>query len=377
MNAHPWLYSNDKGVPYLPQRYPHRSMVEVVGASAGERPYRTLLFHRVTRITYEEFVRQSEAVAACLMAKGVRKGECVAILLPNSPHLVVCLHGIWRAGAVAVPVSLSYQGEDMGRVVMQAQVSAVITASSFYNCINDVRPWTAIRGIVAVDTEQPPAAGLNLPSALGLHSKGTRGINLADGDTWFHDVLRKFKNAKWQRVEITPFEPAVVLSSDGTEGSAGVHTLTHEWLVTQALQNVRSMGTSLEPWEDRFLLAVPPSHTRAWLAGLNLAMINHSSCILYDDTQEVSEVLKGIRKYAPAFMYGTPSVYDAITEHPAVRSGKVSLKNFKLCIAGGAPLNTELEDRFQNVTGVRLAEGYDVPVPGQSDAIDSLRLVRI
>ena len=89
MAEKPWLKSYDPGVPHTLHPYPERTIPDVVGDAARERPDHTALIFKGARIRAATLERLSDAFGAALVAKGVQKGDRVALLLPNSPQAVI------------------------------------------------------------------------------------------------------------------------------------------------------------------------------------------------------------------------------------------------------------------------------------------------
>jgi long-chain acyl-CoA synthetase len=102
MSEKPWLRHYDEGVPCTLAPYPEITLVDLLRQTADEHPeYPALLFMGNT-ISCGELQQESDAFAAALYAGGVRKGDRVAVLLPNSPQMIVAEFGIWKTGAIAV-----------------------------------------------------------------------------------------------------------------------------------------------------------------------------------------------------------------------------------------------------------------------------------
>jgi long-chain acyl-CoA synthetase len=183
-------------------------------------------------------------------------------------------------------------------------------------------------------------------------------ISLGTGDVWFQDLLKKYKNSSRPDIEVKPSDPAVILFSGGTTGTPKGAVGTHGALVMTAMQINAWLSPSLEPWEDRVMLTMPLFHVFGCVGALGTAMMNHSSCVLVPNPRDLTDVVKSIKKYHPAFMPGVPTFYIGIMNHPLVKSGRVTLKSMKLCIVGAAPLMNEVKKRFESMTGGRLLEGY-------------------
>jgi len=358
MDNYPWLKNYDEGVPRTLEPYPQTTMIEVVDQSAKAKPYRAMFYFKGARLLYDDFVRQSDALAAGLVALGVKKGDRIALLLPNSPQMVLSFHGIWKAGAVAVPIDPLYTERELEHALSEVDAVAVIVLNPFYLTIKNIQARTALRAVIATSIKEYLPAHLGLLFTLAREKKEGYRISLHKGDVWFQDLLRKYKNARRPAVEVKPADPAVILFSGGTTGTTKGAVGTHGALVMTAMQINAWLRPVLEQWEDRVALTMPLFHVFGCVGALGTAMVNHSSCILIPNPRDLTDVVKSIKKYKPAFMPGVPTFYIGIMNHPLVKSGKVTLGSLKICIVGAAPLMVETKKKFESMTGGRLLEGY-------------------
>jgi long-chain acyl-CoA synthetase len=369
---YPWLKNYDQGVPYTLQPYPQKTMIDVVDESAASKPYRSMFFFKGAKLTYDEFVRKSDSLAAGLISLGVKKGDRVAMLLPNSPQMVLGFHGIWKAGAIAVPVNPLYTEHELAHALTEIGASAVIVLNPFYNSIKRIQAGTGIRIVIATSIKEYLPATLKALFTLAKEKKEGYRIKLNQGDVWFQDLLKRHKNTKRPDVQIRPSDPAVILFSGGTTGTPKGAVGTHEALIMTAMQINSWLSPALDPWEDRVMLTMPLFHVFGCVGALGTAMVNHSSCILVPSPRDLTDVVKSIKKYRPAFMPGVPTFYIGIMNHPLVKAGKVKLDSMKLCIVGAAPLMAEVKKRFETMTGGRLLEGYTMTECMQAATVNSV-----
>ena len=138
MSDYPWLKNYDKGVPPTLQPYPQKTMIEVVDESAKAKPYRAMLYFKGSKVLYADFIRQSDSLAAALVAMGVQQGDRVAMLLPNCPQMVIGFHAIWKAGAIAVPVNPLYTEREIEHSLNEVDARAVIVLNPFYNAVKNI-----------------------------------------------------------------------------------------------------------------------------------------------------------------------------------------------------------------------------------------------
>jgi len=358
MGNYPWLKHYDKGVPSTLEPYPKTTMIEVVDQSAKAKPYRAMFYFKGAKLLYDDFVRQSDALAAGLAAAGVKKGDRVALILPNSPQLVLSFHGIWKVGAVAVPINPLYTERELKHALTEVDAAAVIVLNPFYGVIKNIQAGTAVRTVIATSIKEYLPALLGLLFTVAREKKEGYRIYLKNGDIWFQDLLRKYKNARRPDVEIKPADPAVILFSDGTTGTPRSVVGTHGTLIMSAMQINCWLSPLLEQWEDRVALTTPIFHVFGCVGALCTAMVNHSSCILIPNPSDITDVVKSIKQYKPALIHGAPAFYIGIMNHPLVKSGKVKLTGMKIGVVGEAPLMVKTRKKFESMTGGRLLEGY-------------------
>jgi len=144
---------------------------------------------------------------------------------------------------------------------------------------------------------------------------------------------------------------------------------THQAIVMSALQIQAWLRPVLEEWDDRFLLPLPLYHDFGCVGALGTALVNHSSCILIPDPRNMTEVVKSIGKYRPAFMPAVSTFLVNMMRHPLITSGKVSCESIKVCVSGAIPLRPDLRRQFEKLIGGRLIEGYAMTETMQAAAL--------
>src|SRR5687768_4948719 len=104
----PWLAHYDDGVPATLSPYPDRTLLDYVSQVALERPDALALLFKGATVNYSELERSSDACAAVMIALGVKRGDRVALLLPNCPQFFVAEFGAWKIGAIVTPLNPIY-----------------------------------------------------------------------------------------------------------------------------------------------------------------------------------------------------------------------------------------------------------------------------
>ncbi len=359
MEEYPW-FKQYKDIPHTLVPYPEKTMIEVVDESAQARPYRAVFFFHNSKLLYDDYIRFSNALAMGLTELGVKKGDRVAMMLPNSPQMVIGFQGIWRAGAIAVPLDPLSTEFELQHILKEIDPAVVIVLNPFYNTVKKLQAGTNIKAIVATGINDYWPVHFRLTYALKKEWKDGKRTRLIKGDALFRDLIKRHKNSGRPDINIKPSDPAVILYSGGTTGPARGAVGTHQALVITATQINAWLYPVVYEWDDRVLLSMPMFHAWGFAGALGAAMVNHSSCILISNPRDWNDIIWSIKKYRPAVMMDIPHFYTNLLQHVKVKSGKAVIKGLRVCISGADKLNAQEKEIFEKATGVRLIDYYGV-----------------
>ncbi|MDD5311963.1 MAG: class I adenylate-forming enzyme family protein [Dehalococcoidia bacterium] len=340
------------------QPYTGGTMADVVEQSATSRPYRGMLYYHGDKTSYHDFIALSSALSAGLVSLGVRPGDHVAVMLPNSPQMILSIHAAWKAGAVVLPIDIMCREEGLVQAVNGVFASVIIVAGHFYDMVKRIQQRTGIRVIIVTDMEE----FLTFPQKIfdGHPGKAVNGCNPAvkPGDLWFKRLLSMYQDAKRPSVHVWPSHPAVTFFNAGNADYGGFVRILHHDLMNTAQQMRVWLGPVLDEWEDRFLLSAPLSSVFGFVNAWGTAMVNHSSCVLVSGTNDLTGVLKSIHKYKVAFILDNAEFFRGIINHPLVQSGRMKFKGLGAGIISSPGLAVEERSYFESLTGARLLECY-------------------
>ena len=132
MGEYPWLKYYDEGVPHSLRPYPEQTLLDVVRDTAARRPNHTAVIFKGRRLSYAELERLSDAFADALVTLGVKKGDRVALLLPNCPQSIITQLGVWKAGGIAAPINPLYTEHELERLLKECGSETVVVLTLFY-----------------------------------------------------------------------------------------------------------------------------------------------------------------------------------------------------------------------------------------------------
>ena len=360
MEQTPWFRHYDEGVPRTLMPYPQWTLPDYIADAARERPNHPALLFKGSSITYAELEKLSSAFAAALAELGVKKGDRIALLLPNCPQFIIAELGAWKAGATVIPLNPLYTERELEGPLVNCAPETIVTLTLLYNRIKSIQPNTKLKRVITTNIKEflPPV--LRLLFTLVKEKKEGHRISLQPGDLWFSDLLRIKGPVMRPSVSISPDDPAVILLSGGTTGTPKGAVGTHRCLVISGLQLYCWVKNLMNESQDIIMLPLPLFHVYANAGIQCVAFVSRNTLSLIPNPRDIKDVLHTIRKVRPSFFVSVPTLFIALLNHPLVKAGKVDFKSIKLCISGAAPLMAETKRSFEELTGGRILEGYSL-----------------
>jgi long-chain acyl-CoA synthetase len=353
----PWLRAYDPGVSAdieLPDEPLHAALAD----AARRYPRRTAIRFFGRSTSYAELDALANRFANALLALGVRKGERVALLMPNCPQMVLAYYGGLRAGAVMVATSPLYVESELEHQLADAEVSVVVCLSSLFGRVQAVRHGVpTLRHVIVTNIKDYFPRHLRLLFSLTRERRDGHRVKLPrDGHTyWLTRLLARARSSS-PGVEVGPHELALLQYTGGTTGVAKGAMLTHRNLVANTLQ-VRAWFANLANADgpDVIMGVLPLFHIYGMTTVMNFSIRGAGTMVL-QPRFVVDDVLKAIQRERPHLLPGVPTMYMAINQ--AKRLGQYNLRSLKGAFSGAAPLPREVQARFEATTGARIVEGY-------------------
>jgi long-chain acyl-CoA synthetase len=360
MTAATWHRGYDEGVPTTLEPYPERTLLDYLAEAARNWPDRPALLFKGSRVTYRQLEEQSDALSAAFAAEGVKRGDRVALCLPNCPQFMIAEFAAWKAGAIVGPFNPTYSEREMGEALRATGAETLVVLNRFYDKVKAIQPGTSVKRIIATNIKEylPPLLRIAY-TLLKEKGEGDR-ITLRDDDLRFAALLGRFRFASRPAVSVRPDDPSVILMSGGTTGTPKGVVGQHRGMVIAGLQLQSWLRPAMNEWTDTIMLPLPLFHTYANTGVQSLALINHNPIALIPNPREIRDVLKEIADVRPAFICTVPTLLHGIMNHPTAREGKVDFTSIKLCFSGAAALMAETKKRFEEMTGGVIVEGYSL-----------------
>lgn len=363
----PWTKTYDAGVP-TKLDYPQVPLHQFLIDSAKRIPNRDALITtaevpvagRLTKaMTYSELDRASDALAVALGELGLKKGDRVAIVMPNCVAFAVSFFAILKAGGVVAATNPTYPADKMQYQVDDCDAEIVITLTLFYDLVKQIQPKTKVKHVIVANIkEYLPGLAKFLFTIAKEKKDGHHLESVKSGDYWFQELLKKYDGRK-PNVSVTPDDLCLFQYTGGTTGVSKAAMSTHRSLVANMIQQDAVLSVDKIPGEDEiFLGAIPMFHVFGMVAVLSAAIRMGSKIVLIVNAREINDVVGAIDKYRPTLFHGVPALYNAINNHPKIISGEYKLDSIRLCVSGSAPLPPATKTEFERLSHGRLLEGF-------------------
>jgi long-chain acyl-CoA synthetase len=376
MSDHPWIKSYPAGV-----RWDAPIAVGIVQRllddTAQKWPAKFAIDFMGKRMTYRELLDLTNKAAKGLQQLGVKPGVHVGLYLPNTPHYIISFFAILKAGGTVVNYSPLDAEKVLEHKVEDSETDFLITLdlSLLYPQMERLLGKTRLKKLIVGEiAEMTPA-----PDAVRAQMKAGNQLSEVPADerhVRFSELLAN--DGRYETYPIRdPKEAIAVLQyTGGTTGLPKGAMLTHANLTATNNQYIETMSgdqTVLEEGKERILAVLPPFHIYALSVNMLLGIRLAAELILHTRF-ELGPVVKDLTTKHVTSFPGVPTMFTALLSYPGIE--KLDLSSLQYCGSGGAPLPLEVQQKFKQVTGCNLAEGWGMTETSPSGTFTPVHGIR-
>jgi len=286
------------------------------------------------RLRYAELNGAANKVANALVRLGVRRGDKVALMLPNTPHFPICYYGILKAGATVVPLNVLFKQNEVQYHLEDGDAVALIAWEGFLGeAAPGFRKAETCHNLVVV---QAPGSSAALP-------EGAHGFNqlLAENPPTFDTV------------QTQPSDTAVILYTSGTTGRPKGAELSHFNMFFNAMVSSEKLF-SIGP-DDVLLATLPLFHSFGQTCVMNVTMFLGATMTMLPRFDPV-KAMEVIQRDKVTLFAGVPTMYFYLLNHP--EAGGYDMSSLRRCVSGGSAMPVEVMHAFNKKHNVQIMEGY-------------------
>ncbi|MDR6990780.1 long-chain fatty acid--CoA ligase [Luteimonas sp. 3794] len=370
----PWLANYPAGVPadIDPGQYSSvPAVLEEAIAKFGDRP----AFSNMGRtITYGELDARSREFAAYLLGElKLKKGDRVAIMMPNCLQYPIAIFGVLRAGLTVVNTNPMYTPRELRHQLVDSGAAAILVLDNFGKVVQDVLADTQIKQVITTGLGDllgfPKGPIVNF---VLKHVKKMVPDYSIQGAIRFRDAIARGSKHTLPAVSITLEDIAFLQYTGGTTGVAKGAMLTHRNMVANMQQASAWIGTNAKMGEELIVTALPLYHIFALTANCLVFMKfgghNHLITNPRDMPGFVKE-LKGIRMTA---ITGVNTLFNGLLNTPGF--DEVDFSRLHLTLGGGMAVQRAVAERWKQATGTTLIEAYGLTETSPAACINPMTL---
>ncbi len=304
-------------------------LYEMLGRTSKEYPDNKAVIWNGTVLTYSEFEKQTICIASWLQHNGVRKGDSVALLMPNCTPFLASYYAITRIGAVAVPANPLLKPAELEYIWRDSRVKMIITTPPLLKGVQSVlETIPGIQSVVVVNSQEELPVGYT---------------------SW--DEVSTFPATQLHNENLSEHDCAVIIYTSGTTGRPKGAMLSHKNLTRNVEQVFAAIKFSSQ---DTILTVLPLFHSYAATVCMNLALASGMTTVLMESFIP-GKVLELIKNYRITVFPAVPAMFQALMAQP--ESAFPETASIRVLISGGAPLPVALIEPLERRFGAPVLEG--------------------
>jgi len=343
----PWFKNYPNNIAQQTDVTIYKSLIDLFHQTTAKYKQQTAYSNFGADLTFEQVDELSRSFAAFLQSKlNIAKGERVALMCPNTLCFPVAMFGIIRVGAVQVNVNPMYTARELAHQLNDAQVDTIIVFSPSTTMLADIIDKTRVKNVITVDLDDLVNKGL--PCA-PVDERLTETIS-------FTDALAQGENIELSEPTLSQDDLLYLQYTGGTTGLSKGAMLSHGNLIANILQFQEFSKNHIHYGKDVVITAIPMYHIFALMANTLSYFTFGAKNVLVTNPRDMPTFVE-IWKNTPATIFtGVNTLFNGLLHTPGF--DQVDFSSLKLSIGGGAAVQQAVADKWQQVTGVRLHEGY-------------------
>jgi long-chain acyl-CoA synthetase len=359
MEAFPWIRMYPSGVPPEVKLYEHESLVALFEDCFVRFRDRVAFENMGATMTYGELDELSKHFAAFLQSLGMKKGERIAIQMPNLLQFPVAFVGALRAGLIVVNTNPLYTPREMEHQFSDSGATAIVIVSNFAANLQKIIKNTKIRHVIVTDLGDM-LSGIKRPLVNFVVKRIKKMVPpyTIPGAIPFRRALQQGALLEYTRPEITLEDPAVLQYTGGTTGISkgavlsNANIVAHNTMVTHWFLPYLSQGSG----QEIIITAIPMYHIFALTVNGVLMMSVGAKNVLITNPRDMKGFIKELRKHKFTLMTGVNTLFNGLLNQPDF--AKLDFSKLKGAVGGGMAVQDAVAIRWEEVTGKPLVEGY-------------------
>ena len=352
-----WLKNYPPGVPAEINPNEFGSLRELADTACSRFADAPAYTSMGTTITYAEYQARARAFAAYLRNAGLKKGDRIALMMPNVLQYPIALYGALLAGLTIVNTNPLYTARELEHQLVDSGAKAIVILENFAHTLEQVIDKTTLSLIITTSVgdqlKWPKSTLVNL--VVKYVRRQVRKWELPSRVA-FNDALNQGRFLEFEPVSLSHDDIAFLQYTGGTTGVAKGAMLTHRNMVANVLQSAAWIGSEARPGSDTVITALPLYHifalTANWMVFLNFGAHN----ILIVNARDFPAFVAELKKYTFTYFSGVNTLFNALLHTPGFAD--VDFSELRITLGGGMAVQRSVAEHWKKVTGHVLTQAW-------------------
>ena len=351
-----WLKSYPAGVPADIDPKKWRSLIELFDKSIDKYRSRPAFHNMGKSITFDELDKRSRDFGAWLQSKGLAKGARVAIMMPNCLQYPIAMFGTLRAGCTVVNVNPLYTPRELEHQLKDAGAEAIVILENFGHVLQEVRARTSLKHVVVTSLgEMLGVKGVIVNLVVRKVKKMVPPYDLP-GAISFKQALAEGSSKPLSTPSLGHEDIAFLQYTGGTTGVSKGAMLLHRNIIAALMQYEAWLAPAIGSERPVIITALPLYHIFSLTVNCLVMMVVGGENVLITNPRDIPGFVKELAKHKYTIITGVNTLFNALLNHPDF--AKLDFSHVKLAVGGGMAVQKAVAERWKQVTGTPLIEGY-------------------
>ncbi len=357
-----WQKSYSEGIPFEIDASGSQSISEVFSRAVDEFGDRVAYKSFDAELTFNDVDRLSRNFGAYLQNElGIKKGDRVAMMAPNTLVFAVGMFGVIRAGGVQVNVNPLYSPRELEHQLKDADTDTIIIFSGSTETLAQVIDQTSVKNVIVFGLDDLVNKGLPTPPT----------DDRLTGTIDFMDALLQGEALGFVEPDLTWDDLLFLQYTGGTTGLSKGAMLTHGNLLANVKQFEAVNLGAIEKGVETIITAIPMYHIFALMVNTICFFKLGASNVLVANPRDMELFVKTWAENSPTFFSGVNTLYVGLMHTPGFTD--IDFSSLKLAVGGGAPVQQAVSAKWKSLTGDYIKEGYGLSETSPILTINSLQ----
>lgn len=357
MEERPWLKNYPNGVPANVNVDQYDSLIQFARDCFNKYSNKPAFSCMGKTISYKELDEKSTAFGAYLQSRGLEPGDRIGLMMPNLLQYPIALFGALKAGLIVVNTNPLYTPREMEHQFTDSDVSAIVIAENFAYNLEKILPKTRIKTVIVTSIGEMlgMVKGTITNFVVRKVKRMVPKFNIPNTVT-VSQAIQQGKKFQLKETESCPEDVIFHQYTGGTTGVAKAAMLTNRNMIANMLQIRAWIGAELKEGVETALSPLPMYHIFALAANVLAVMSLGGHTVLIVNARDLDSIIKEFKQHNFSLVTGVNTLYNGLMNKEEFRA--LDFSALKVSVAGGMALQEVVGQRWEEITGCQLSEGF-------------------